>query len=65
MSAMSEIVMVNPATGEELGVKKTWSATYILDAYEKAREKSLVFRTTTIEQRIEEIRKIKRYIVSK
>jgi len=63
MSGMSEIVMVNPATGEELGVKKTWSETHILDAYEKAREKSLVFRTTTIEQRIEEIRKIKRYIV--
>ena len=65
MSGMSEIVMVNPATGEELGVKKTWSDTHILDAYEKAREKSLVFRTTTIEQRIEEIRKIKRYIVNR
>jgi acyl-CoA reductase-like NAD-dependent aldehyde dehydrogenase len=60
---MSEIVMVNPATGEELGVKKTWSTQHILDAYEKAREKSLTFRKTTIEQRMEEIRKIKRYIV--
>ena len=40
---MSEIVMVNPATGEELGVKKTWSETHILDAYNKAREKSSVF----------------------
>jgi len=60
---MSEIVMVNPATGEELGVKKTWSEAHILDAYEKAREKSLVFRTTTIDQRINEIRKIKHYIV--
>jgi len=60
---MSEIVMINPATGDELGVKKTWSKTHILDAYEKAREKSLVFRTTTIEQRIGEISKIKNYIV--
>jgi acyl-CoA reductase-like NAD-dependent aldehyde dehydrogenase len=60
---MSEIVMVNPATGEELGVKKTWSDKHILDAYEKAREKSQTFRKTTVEQRIEEIRKIKRYIV--
>jgi len=60
---MSEIVMVNPATGEELGVKKTWSTQHILDAYEKARKKSLTFRKTTIEQRMEEIRKIKRYIV--
>ncbi len=60
---MSEIVMVNPATGEELGVKKTWSETHILDAYNKSREKSLVYRKTTVEQRIEEIRKIKRYIV--
>jgi acyl-CoA reductase-like NAD-dependent aldehyde dehydrogenase len=60
---MSEIVMVNPATGEELGVKKTWSETHILDAYNKAREKSLVYRKTTVEHRIEEIRKIKRYIV--
>jgi len=64
MSCMSEIVMINPATGEELGVKKTWSATHILEAYKKAHEKSLVFRTTTIDQRINEIRKIKRYIVS-
>jgi len=55
--------MVNPATGEELGVKKTWSTQHILDAYEKAREKSLTFRKTTIKQRMEEIRKIKRYIV--
>jgi len=60
---MSKIVMVNPATGEELGVKITWSGKHILDAYEKAREKSLTFRKTTIEQRIVEIRKIKRYIV--
>jgi acyl-CoA reductase-like NAD-dependent aldehyde dehydrogenase len=60
---MSEIVMVNPATGEELGVKKTWSTQHIFDAYEKARENSLTFRKTTIEQRMEEIRKIKRYIV--
>jgi acyl-CoA reductase-like NAD-dependent aldehyde dehydrogenase len=60
---MSEIVMVNPATDEELGVKKTWSTQHILDAYEKAREKSLTFRKTTIKQRMEEIRKIKRYIV--
>jgi acyl-CoA reductase-like NAD-dependent aldehyde dehydrogenase len=60
---MSEIVMVNPATGDELGIKKTWSEAHILDAYEKTREKSLMFRTTTLEQRIEELRKIKRYIV--
>jgi acyl-CoA reductase-like NAD-dependent aldehyde dehydrogenase len=60
---MSEIVMVNPATGEELGVKKTWSTQHILDNYEKSREKSLTFRKTTIKQRMEEIRKIKRCIV--
>lgn len=60
---MSEIVMVNPATGEELGVKKTWSTQHILDAFEKAQERSISFRKTTIKQRMEEIRKIKQYIV--
>ncbi|MCD6572078.1 MAG: aldehyde dehydrogenase family protein [Thermoplasmata archaeon] len=60
---MSEIIMTNPATGEKLGVKKCWTRKQILDAYKKAREKAESFKNTTIEQRIEEVRKIKRYIV--
>lgn len=60
---MSEILMFNPATGEKLGTKKTWTSKQVIDAYEAAREKSLSFRKTTIKERVEEVKKIKRYIV--
>ena len=60
---MSEILILNPATGEKLGVKKSWSKKQILDAYKKAHEKAKFFKNTTIEQRIKEIKKIKRYII--
>jgi len=60
---MSEIVMINPATGKKIGTKKAWTAKQVLDAYKKAREKSVFFRKTAVTERVEEIRKIRRYIV--
>lgn len=60
---MSEIFMVNPATGEKIGVKKGWTANDVKNAYKKARDKAGFFRTTSVDWRINEIRKIKRYIV--
>jgi len=60
---MSDIILVNPATGGKLGVKKSWNSKQVLDAYKKSREKAISFRKTTVEQRVNEVKKIKRYIV--
>ena len=60
---MSDIIMLNPATGEKLGVKQTMSPKQVLDSYNKAREKSISFRKTAIPERVSEVMKIKRYIV--
>lgn len=60
---MSDILMVNPATGKKIGTKKTMTEKQVLDAYKKARKKSFSFRKTSISQRVDEISKIKRYIV--
>lgn len=59
---MSNIVMVNPATGEKLGVKKAMSSDQVLDAYKKAKQKAKSFNKTSIRERINEIKKIKKYI---
>jgi len=59
---MSEIKMVNPATGQSLGVKKAWTSKEILEAYDKARKKAVNFRKTTVIQRINEVKKIKKYL---
>lgn len=55
--------MINPATGEKLGVKKAWTSKQVLGAYEKTRQKAATFRNTTVAQRVDEVRKIKEYIV--
>jgi len=60
---MSEILMINPATGKKIGTKKTMTEKQVLDAYKKACQKSFSFRKTSISQRVNEISKIKRYIV--
>jgi acyl-CoA reductase-like NAD-dependent aldehyde dehydrogenase len=60
---MSDIIMLNPATGEKLGVKQTMTTKQVLDSYNKAREKSISFKKTAIQERVSEIIKIKRYIV--
>jgi len=60
---MSEIIMINPATGKKIGTKKTMTEKQVLDAYKKACQKSFSFRKTSISQRVNEISKIKRYIV--
>jgi len=60
---MSEIVMINPATGKKIGTKKTMTEKQVFDAYKNARQKSFSFRKTSIAQRVNEILKIKRYIV--
>ncbi len=60
---MSEIVMINPATGKKIGIKKTMTEKQVFDAYKNARQKSFSFRKTSIAQRVNEILKIKRYIV--
>ena len=60
---MSEIIMINPATGKKIGTKKTMTEKQVLDSYKKACQKSFSFRKTSISQRVNEISKIKRYIV--
>jgi len=60
---MSEILMINPATGKKIGTKKTMTEKQVLDAYKKACQKSFSFRKTSISQRVNEISKIKRYFV--
>lgn len=60
--SMSDIIMINPATGEKLGVKKTMSPEQVLDAYKKAKQKAKSFNKTSIRERINEVKKIKRYI---
>ena len=60
---MTEILMINPATGKKIGSKKTMTEKQVFDAYKNARQKSFSFRKTSITQRVNEILKIKRYIV--
>lgn len=60
---MTKIDMINPATGEHLGVHQAWTPQHIKTAYENARHKSVTFQQTTIEERINEIKKLRHYIV--
>jgi len=60
---MSEIVMINPATGKKLGTKKAWTSKQVLDAFENARQKSQYFKKTSVAERVEEVSKIKRTII--
>ena len=57
---MSEILMINPATGKKIGTKKTMTEKQVLDAYKKASQKASSFRKKNISQRVNEISKIKR-----
>jgi len=60
---MSDIIMINPATGKKIGTKKTMTEKQVLDAFKKAHQKFISFKKTSIPQRVNEISKIKRYIV--
>ena len=60
---MSEILMINPATGKKIGTRKAMTEKQVFDVYKKARQNSFSFRKTSISHRVNEISKIKRYMV--
>ncbi len=60
---MSNIKMINPATNENLGIIEGFDKKKIKSEYEKARKKLITFKNTTIQERINEVKKIKKYIV--
>ncbi|RLF39707.1 MAG: aldehyde dehydrogenase [Thermoplasmata archaeon] len=60
---MSKIVMINPANGEKLGEKDSSTREDIRNAYRTARKKFEEFSRKSVRERIEEVKKLKRYIL--